>query len=92
MEPNTITQYRPNCFTDLPTNVVEFTSKEELLSIPWVRQFSAQTNFHQFSMNNAGGMQKGNFLMAEYDEGEAWWVVGLCAHPVMFLPEFTCGI
>lgn len=76
----TITQYRPAFFDGFENEVNEFNSVEELLRIPWVKQFSngEVKNFHRYSVsmpNKKWGESKCH-LMAEYDNGAVWWVVG----------------
>ena len=72
----TIKQRIPNFVSGAETIVAEFSSLDELLSVPFVKKF-AQTSdnrpFKQFSVSSGGGPP---FLMAEYGQGEYWWAVG----------------
>jgi len=71
-----ITQHRPAFCSGFTNEVVEFKTTEELLNIPFVKKFSDKiddTNFYRYSLS-AHGYRK--LLMAEYNEGTIWWVVG----------------
>lgn len=63
--------------TDRPSSL-EFSSIEELLEFDFVkRKRTADDNFHQFSISFYPGHPGfGTRLMAEYNEGYTWWVVG----------------
>ncbi len=46
----------------------------ELLEVDWVKTWSLDDDFHQYSLNQ---LSPGNSaLVAEYNEGRRWWVVG----------------
>lgn len=64
-----IRQYRPSYFEGFENETCEFSNLEELLSIPWVKNFQSEY-FHRFSYSQ-------NKLMAEYHEGKEWWVAGM---------------
>lgn len=66
----TIRRYFP-AFVDVADDervVAEFTSKEELMDIPWVAHFRDK-NFDKFSISD-------KCLMAEYKNPRTWWVIG----------------
>ena len=71
---NRIKQYRPAFFTGYENETVEFTSTEELLEIGFVKNFSRNDNFYRYSLSD-------NALMAEYEDGRKWWVVGYIGYP-----------
>ena len=50
-----------------------FQSTKELLDIDFVYQWEFDEAFHQFSINKSSTQ---TLLMAEYNEGKKWWVVG----------------
>lgn len=81
--PNKIKQYRPGSIEvgDAP-EVVEFNTVEELLTIPWIAHFKSGNNFHKFSQDTEQML-----LMAEYDQGNRWFVIGALAE-VVDLPEW----
>lgn len=79
---NQIKQHRPAFFEGWENEVVDFESKDDLLAIPFVSNFATQPGFHQFSFGN-------NLLMAEYQEGRKWWVVGYLKEPVAGLSEWV---
>lgn len=57
----------------------EFASLEELLEIPWVKLATMRPGFHRFSL-------WGTRLMAEFQQGRFWYVVGHLDQPVDGLP------
>lgn len=71
--PRTIKQHRPAFFSGFENEVVSFDTLEELLAIPFVANFAQDMDhpFHRFSIDGDG-----RTLMAEYDDGYVWWVVG----------------
>lgn len=78
---NEITQYRPNYFSGFENETVSFSSTEELLEIPFIQNFK-HGKFSSFSKSD-------NRLMAEYDDGYEWWVVGMIKSPELVdLPEW----
>lgn len=74
---NAITQYRPAYFSGFENATVEFESTADLLEIPFVKNFvhNLEKPFHRFSMTKSE-MGGPSMLMAEYDDGHVWWVVG----------------
>jgi hypothetical protein len=68
---NTIRQYRPASIDNDQKSIVEFTTSEELFAIPFVAHFTTIENFYRFSFFPGGPA-----LMAEYDGGRRWYVVG----------------
>ena len=70
-----IKQHRPK-FVDLDTQpqTIEFQNTEELLNIPFVKNFSTEQDFYKYSIsvNHPGH----SLLIAEYNKGQNWWVVG----------------
>lgn len=73
-------------FMDIPhPSPVEFNTLDELLQIPFVSNFSEEENFYRFSL-------AGYSLMAEFDEGREWWVVGSISRPgALNLPVWKPG-
>lgn len=47
----------------------EFNSLEELLEIPYVKKQTDRKTFYRYSLSE-------NHLMAEYESGYNWWVLG----------------
>lgn len=78
---NTITQYRPNYFDGFDIKTESFESIKQLTNIPWVKSFSTSPTFHRFSTSNF-------YLMAEYDSGTRWYIVGLFKLPEVRLPTW----
>ena len=76
---NRIRQYRPAYFTGFENATVEFDGVEALLAISFVTSF-VNESFHQFSIDTTNGDNIA--LMAEYDDGNKWWVVGFLDSPV----------
>lgn len=78
---NQITQYRPEFFTGFPDPLtVEFGSVEELRAIPFVAGFRHHAAFYQYCICQMRPDRLA--LMAEYDSGAHWWVVGFLKEPV----------
>jgi hypothetical protein len=65
-------------------DVKEFDSIESLLEDEKVRWFKTQPDFHKYS-------HSGHYLMAEYENGKRWWVVGRVEGDISSLPPFTYG-
>jgi hypothetical protein len=100
-----IKQYRPGFFTGFENAVREFNSLEELLAIDFVDNFKklqsglpskeVDPNFHQFSISNQCtlGGEVPYVLMAEYEGGKVWWVVGYISETeiVKQLPVWVAG-
>lgn len=82
---NAIRQHRPAFFEGFDNATVEFNTLEELLAIPWVKNFSTIKGFHRFSVSD-------NHLMAEYRMGREWWVVGFLKDKNVGLPLWDHGI
>ena len=71
-----IKKYRPGYFSGFKSEVIEFSSLNEMLAIDWVRDFSNDKNFYRFSISNTLDENYKYNLVAEYESGYAWWVVG----------------
>ncbi len=75
----TIRQYYPAYFSEFMEEVKTFTTLKELFNIEWVDSFSKLSNgeinpkFYRYSISI---YPSGNMLMAEYDGGYEWWVIG----------------
>lgn len=76
-----IEKYRPNFFTGFPDESYEINSKEELLKSELVKGAMSCSNFYRLSF--ALG-KKVSHIMAEYDEGYKWYVVGTIRNPENF--------
>ena len=63
-----VTQHRPAFFEGFENEVIEVNTKEELLNIKFIKNFSEQPNFYRYSITD-------NCLMAEFENGKKWWVV-----------------
>jgi hypothetical protein len=81
---NKIKQYRPAFFEGFKNEVCEFDSIQDLIEIPFVKNFMELPGFHQFSMS-------GNKLMASYHKGKEWWVVGFIENKNINLPIWDGG-
>lgn len=49
-----------------------FLTTEQLLSIPWIKQYTTYEDFYRFSLCKD---EWGVSLMAEMNKGKDWWVV-----------------
>lgn len=59
-------------YSSCDKEVHHFINLEQLLSIPFVKWYSDQPNFHLYSISID---EDGTSLMAETDGGHDWWVV-----------------
>lgn len=93
---NTITKHYPNWVDrrggdgdDIPPECDSFTCTEDLLTIPWVKDWEKMGGFFQFSLSLSRGTGISHYLMAELDKGESYWVVGmLTGIDGVILPEW----
>jgi len=85
---NTIRQHIPD-FVEIEPHereTAQFETVEELMVLPWVRNFTKLPGFYRFSVSNNGA-----HLIAEYRGGREWWVVGRLGHTNIDLPEWDHG-
>lgn len=80
---NSVTTHIP-AWGDAEKTTHPFHTLRELLAIPFVKAFSKGKSFHRFSVSTDNSL----LLMAEYDKGRGWWVVGRLKTPVNGLPEW----
>jgi hypothetical protein len=70
------TQHVPN-YIDCDPYTAEVATLEELLALEWVSFWKESPNdgeeFHKYSQSK---VDDGCYLMAEYNKGKSWWVVG----------------
>lgn len=76
-----IIQHFPSYCDGFEPEQAEFNSTEELLNIEWVKSFSEHKDFYRYSVSD------GNHLMAEYEQGYKWWVIGRLS-PTTDLPKW----
>lgn len=80
---NVVRQYRPTSFVGFVNAVFEFETLNQLLAIDFVKHFANLPTFHRFSLDE-------NRLMAEYKDGEVFWVVAMIDQPeAVDLPTWT---
>lgn len=67
-----------------------FLDLEELLAIPWVKNWSTFPGFHRFSLSDDACRDGSRviLLMAEFRGGAEWWVAGFLKDPVEGLPKW----
>jgi len=69
-----IKQHRPGCVDMDDEPITEsFSTTKELLNIPFVKSFGSNPGFHQYSIADPVDDPS---LMAEYNKGQKWWVIG----------------
>ncbi len=85
-----ITQHIPGFVqTDDPPETAEYASAAELLAVPFVHRWTTvKPGFHQFSSSRRNQMTR-PYLMAEFDEGRVWYVVGFMDGDLPDLPEWV---
>jgi len=71
---NHFRQHIPNFFDQIPKQF-DFSTQEELLNNPLIKEYSSFDEFYQFSISKH---EYGNkyCLMAETHQGQKWWVAG----------------
>jgi hypothetical protein len=78
---NKIIQHVPG-FVEAEPHVSEFTTLDELLSLPWVDRYKQRPGaFHQYSVYQ-------NMLVIEFDNGMWWRPIGYLKKPVGGLPKW----
>jgi hypothetical protein len=79
-----IIQHIPGCVdTGEDPKVAHFNNTHELLCVPWVKHWSEDPKFFRYSMSD-------ECLMAEFDGGKEWWVIGNIDHPKgVYLPKWV---
>lgn len=92
----TILQHRPGYFSGFQNQVVEFSTLDELLNIPFVIDFKCESipgiKFYQFSIDKCPERKDYPYcLIAEYRTGYVWYVVGYIDENniIKELPEFV---
>jgi hypothetical protein len=83
---STITQYRPAYFAGFENEVVAFDTIDALLAIPFVANFRTVDGFHRYSVWCEDGAPAR--LMAEYETGRRWLVVGTFDGEAPCLPNW----
>jgi hypothetical protein len=85
----TVRRHIPN-FIDVDDDQkkpAEYSTQDELLTIPWIKQWAENKNFHQFSIAKQRGYD--SHLMAELKGGREWWVIGyLSSDDGLTLPKW----
>ena len=80
-----IRQYRPAFFEGFENETVEFSTTDELVDIPFVKNFCSK-EFSGFAISD-------EHLMATYKNGKEWWIVGTLNDPnLVKLPKWESGI
>jgi len=74
-------QYRPAFFEGFENEMVEFSTVQELESIPFVKQHTSLPDHHCLSLT------RDNTLMAESHGGDKWFVVGFISGGRPNLPQ-----
>jgi len=72
---NTFREYFPDSF-DMVTipNDTDFDTIDQLIEIPRVKKVMGLEGFSKLS-------KSGTFLMAEFDEGKRWYIIGYLRYP-----------
>lgn len=82
---NLIKQHIPNFCSGFDPIIVPFETTEDLLEIPFVKDFSASKKFDHYAIND-------NHLMCISDNGFHWWVIGTLIDPQeVNLPKWGGG-
>lgn len=65
-----IVQHLPSYVSGFDREVSYFDTIDELLNISWVLKAKEVEYFHRYSIS------KEHYLMAEFNDGFIWWVIG----------------
>jgi hypothetical protein len=87
----TIRQYRPAFIEGADPSIVSFETVDELMATTFVARFRTEPDFYRFSLfGGRDGMRDGGTvsLMAEYDSGRRWFVVGYIEGQPIDLPTW----
>jgi hypothetical protein len=82
---STIKQHLPPFITGMDRVVASFDTLDDLLAIPFVAKFARGPGFRRFSL---GPYVDTVMLLAEYDGGVRWWVVGYISGDPPDLPAW----
>ena len=82
---NEIQRYFPNFFDvdESDRIIVQFETLEELLEIPFIKNWTTIPEFYQFASSPSGR------LIGQFKGGYEWWVIGTLKHPVEGLIKHT---
>jgi hypothetical protein len=82
-----ITEHAPSFVSlETGTNVQDFNTLEELLEIPFVKKWSTEKNFYRFSL--ADYALNFQLLVAEFNDGKRWFIVGFIENCNIDLPQW----
>ena len=81
----TLRQHIPSFVEGFEPKVAELSTVEDLNSIDWVRQHREDPEFYRFSLSD-------RLLMAEFENGDRWWVVGILSEPLPGLPDWKMTV
>jgi hypothetical protein len=71
-----IRQHIPNCVSGFEPEIKEFSTLDELQQIWFVRIYITEKGFSHLAISTDNIPYDVNFLMAIYDKGKRWRVVG----------------
>ena len=86
-----LTRRFPNYFTGFEETTHQVNNMEEMLAIDWVKNASEVDKFKRFSLSfhpAMGGFPAQNHLMAEYEGGDVYFVIGRFDATPDFLPAW----
>lgn len=72
----TIQRHLPTFCSEHKKEILKFKDVDELFNIDFVDRFSNNVSEHVFYGFSISRNEKPHLLMAEYDEGKKWFVVG----------------
>jgi hypothetical protein len=78
----TITQYFPDFCEGFEKHTATVKSVEDLDRIEWIRSWRRDPAFYRFSLSLKRGDGGRPLLMAEFDGGKIWYVVGRLSEPL----------
>lgn len=78
-----VEQYRPTYFYGFEDEHIDVKSFDELMDIEWIKNWSKDKDFHQYSISIDRDWKKHNrdkpqhTLMCELKNGTEWWVIAI---------------
>jgi len=84
--PNILTQHRPAYFSGYEDEKFEFETLYELNQLEWVKGFAAHDGFCGWQIARD---EERLALMATYEQGTRWFVVGYLEKDIQHLPDWV---
>jgi hypothetical protein len=80
-------QHIPAFFEGFDAKLERIENVADLDGIDWLQSWRRHPDFYRFSVSRDAGRMK--LLMAEFDQGRKWYVVGILSNDLPELPEWV---